>query len=380
MMNTPVLPGATIGILGSGQLGRMLALAARRMGYRVHVYSPEADSPTGQIADREVVATYDELDAVRDFARGVDVVTYEFENVPAETAAAIVDFVPVRPDSLALEVSQNRIREKAFCVANGLPVTKHAPVTSQRDLKAALEITGLPAILKTAASGYDGKGQVRLEQGTDALPAWQALGEVDAMLEAEVDFAGEVSVVCARSVAGEFAHFGLLANDHTNHILDVSVAPAPVAARTAETAIAIARTFVDRLDYVGVLCVEFFMTADGELLVNEIAPRPHNSGHLTIEACVTSQFEQQLRAVCGLGLGDTSFVRPAAMANILGDLWLDGDPEWAALDGYPDVRLHLYGKADARPGRKMGHLTCLAADGQTAASRVRAARLALSRV
>ncbi len=379
MKDTPILPGATIGILGSGQLGRMLALAARRMGYRVHVYSPETNSPTGQIADREVAAAYDDLDAVRDFARRVDVVTYEFENVPAATAAAIAELVPVRPHSLALDVSQNRIREKAFCVDNRLPVTRHAPVTSESDLETALAITGLPAILKTAASGYDGKGQVRLERAGEALPAWKELGGVDAMLEAEVDFAGEVSVVCARTVAGEFAHYGLLANDHANHILDVSVAPAPVATGVAQTAIDIARTIVDQLGYVGVLCVEFFLTTDNQLLVNEIAPRPHNSGHLTIEACVTSQFEQQLRAVCGLGLGDTSFVRPAAMANVLGDVWLGGEPNWAALDGYPDVKLHLYGKAEARPGRKMGHLTCLAEDGQTAASRVRAARQSLRR-
>lgn len=377
MTDTPLLPGATIGVLGSGQLGRMLALAARRMGYRIHVYSPEANSPTGQIADREVAAAYDDLDAVRDFARGVDVVTYEFENVPAATAAAIAEFVPVRPDSLALEVSQNRIREKAFCVAHGLPVTRHAPVRSESDLHAAVETIGLPAILKTAASGYDGKGQVRLVQEAEALPAWRALGEVDAILEAEVDFAAEVSVVCARSIAGQFAHYGLMANDHANHILDVSVAPAPAGRETVEVAVNIARTMAERLEYVGVLCVEFFMTTAGDVLVNEIAPRPHNSGHLTIEACVTGQFEQQLRAVCGLGLGDTSFVRPAAMANLLGDLWQDGEPRWAALDAFPEVKLHLYGKMEARPGRKMGHLTCLAADGVTAAARVRAARRSL---
>lgn len=379
IQNTPLLPGATIGILGSGQLGRMLALAARRMGYRVHVYSPEAGSPTGQIADREVAAAYNDLAAVRDFARGVDVVTYEFENVPAATAAAIAESVPVRPDSLALEVSQNRIREKAFCVANGVPVTRHAPIRSENDLMAAVETIGLPAILKTAASGYDGKGQVRLAEAVEALPAWRALGEVDAILEAEVDFAREVSVVCARSVVGEFAHYGLLANDHANHILDVSMAPAPAGPETAQAAVDIARKMSDRLSYVGVLCIEFFVTAGGEVLVNEIAPRPHNSGHLTIEACMTSQFEQQLRAVCGLGLGDTGYVRPAAMANLLGDLWQDGEPDWAALDAFPDVKLHLYGKAEARPGRKMGHLTCLAADGETAAARVRAARQSLRR-
>lgn len=379
MMNTPLLPGATIGILGSGQLGRMLALEARRMGYRVHVFSPEADSPTGQIADREVVAPYDDLDAVRGFARGVNVVTYEFENVPAATAATIAEQVPVRPDSRALQVSQNRIREKAFCVANGLPVTRHMPVTSEGDLTAALESVGLPAILKTAASGYDGKGQIRLADHDAALTAWEAMGRVDALLEAEVEFMMEVSVVCARSVHGEFAHYGLVANDHADHILDLSIAPAPVEPEVAATAAEIARTMAEQLDYVGVLCVEFFLTDDGRLLVNEFAPRPHNSGHLTIEACVTSQFEQQLRAVCGLALGETRAVQAAAMANLLGDLWGNSAPDWTALDQFPDVKLHLYGKKEARPGRKMGHLTCLADSGEIAAARVLSARESLRR-
>lgn len=379
MMNTPLLPGATIGILGSGQLGRMLALEARRMGYRVHVFSPEADSPTGQIADREVVAPYDDLDAVRGFARGVDVVTYEFENVPAATAATIAEQVPVRPDSRALQVSQNRIREKAFCVANGLPVTRHMPVASEGDLTAALESVGLPAILKTAASGYDGKGQIRLADRDAALTAWDAIGRVDALLEAEVEFMMEVSVVCARSVHGEFAHYGLVANDHADHILDLSIAPAPVLPEVAATAAEIARTMAEQLDYVGVLCVEFFLTDDGRLLVNEFAPRPHNSGHLTIEACVTSQFEQQLRAVCGLALGETRAVQAAAMANLLGDLWGNSAPDWTVLDQFPDVKLHLYGKKEARPGRKMGHLTCLADSGEIAAARVLSARESLRR-
>lgn len=379
MMNTPLLPGATIGILGSGQLGRMLALEARRMGYRVHVFSPEADSPTGQIADREVVAPYDDLDAVRGFARGVDVVTYEFENVPAATAATIAEQVPVRPDSRALQVSQNRIREKAFCVANGLPVTRHMPVASEGDLTAALESVGLPAILKTAASGYDGKGQIRLADRDAALTAWEAIGRVDALLEAEVEFMMEVSVVCARSVHGEFAHYGLVANDHADHILDLSIAPAPVLPEVAATAAEIARTMAEQLDYVGVLCVEFFLTDDGRLLVNEFAPRPHNSGHLTIEACVTSQFEQQLRAVCGLALGETRAVQAAAMANLLGDLWGNSAPDWTVLDQFPDVKLHLYGKKEARPGRKMGHLTCLADSGEIAAARVLSARESLRR-
>jgi 5-(carboxyamino)imidazole ribonucleotide synthase len=369
-----ILPGSTIGILGSGQLGRMLAVAARQMGYRVHVLSPGRDTPTGQVADVEVVAAYEDLEAVRRFAQAVDVVTYEFENVPADTAVTCTQYAPLRPGAHVLRVAQNRLREKQFMQDNDLPVTAFAEVNSLADLEAGLAAVGCPSVLKTAVSGYDGKGQVKIDQPGEAAEAWAMMGERTAVLEAWVAFEREVSVVAARGLDGAFAHYGLIANEHRNHILDVSVAPADVATTIADKAIELARRLMEALDVVGVLCVEFFLTATGDLLINEIAPRPHNSGHLTIEGCVTSQFEQQLRAVCGLPLGDTSTIRPVAMANLLGDLWGNGEPDWTAVLQDARVKLHLYGKKEARPGRKMGHLTALGENVQEAEKRVREAR------
>lgn len=372
----PILPGSTIGILGSGQLGRMLALEARRLGYRVQVFSPERDTPAGQVADREHVADYADLDAVRAFARAVDVVTFEFENVPAETAQAAAECATLRPGALALHVAQNRQREKDFLRAAGLPVPRYRPVTALADLAPGLDHVGVPAVLKTAASGYDGKGQVKIERREDAGAAWDAIGQQPAVLEAWVPFEREVSVVAARGLDGSFVHYGVVENTHANHILDVSVAPAPVPLPVMAGAIEMARTILDKLEVVGVLCVEFFLAEGGQLLVNEIAPRPHNSGHFTLDACATSQFEQQLRAVCGLPLGSTAQPRTAAMANLLGDLWTNGEPDWAAALAVPGLRLHLYGKREARPGRKMGHLTAV---GDNAVQRVEAGRALLQR-
>ncbi|MCB8982554.1 MAG: 5-(carboxyamino)imidazole ribonucleotide synthase [Ardenticatenaceae bacterium] len=391
MKTPPLLPPASIGILGSGQLGRMLAIAARQMGYRVHVFSPDRHSPTGQIADQEFTAPYDDLDAVRQFARSVDVVTYEFENVPAATAVTCAQFAPLHPGPQALHVAQNRLREKEFMVKHALPVAPFVAVGSLASLLVGLEEIGVPAILKTATSGYDGKGQALIQPPTtnlqsQATAAWDAIDHQSAILEAFVDFEREVSVVAARGADGSFAHFGVIANDHANHILDVSTAPANVPPKVAKEAVAMAQAVLEALDVVGVLCVEFFLTGNGRLLINEIAPRPHNSGHLTIEACATSQFEQQLRAICGLPLGDTTYLKPAAMANLLGDLWFQHDnpkseitnhqsPNWTAvLAHHPAVKLHLYGKQTARPGRKMGHITALAATGEEAANIVRKAR------
>jgi len=350
------------------------------MGYRVHTFSPDDDTPTGQVADREVQGAYDDLDAVRAFARGVDVVTFEFENVSSAAAEAAAEQAPVRPGGTVLHTTQNRLREKAFLAGAGVPVAPFAAVRSAPELRQALARLGTPAVLKTAGWGYDGKGQVKINIEDEADAAWSALQTEEAVLEAFVDFAMEVSVVAARGIDGSFAHFGLIANDHSRHILDVSVAPAPVDAATVRAAVEIARGILDGLGVVGVLCVEMFLTRDGRRLVNELAPRPHNSGHLTFDACITSQFEQQLRAICGLPLGATDLLRPAAMANLLGDLWRNGEPDWAAACRFPDVKLHLYGKATARPGRKMGHLTALAGagDGPDAArKRVLAARQAL---
>ncbi len=372
-----ILPGSTIGVLGGGQLGRMFAMSARRLGYRVHTFAPEHDTPTGQIADVEVVASYDDLDRIREFARAVDVVTFEFENVPAEAAAAAEEEALVRPSRRALEVAQHRVREKSFLRDLGIPVTPFAAVRSEHDLAAGLRVIGRPAVLKTAALGYDGKGQVRIGPDTNPSEAWGALGGSEAILEGFVDLDCEISVVAARAVDGSIEAFPAIENVHRHSILDLSVAPASVPTGVASAAAAIARAVLEGLEYVGVLCVEFFVARDGRLLVNELAPRPHNSGHLTSDACRTSQFEQQLRAVCGFRLGSPELLQPAAMVNLLGDLWVKGEPRWAQALALPDVKLHLYGKAVPRPGRKMGHLTVLASTPSEARGRALEARLAL---
>jgi 5-(carboxyamino)imidazole ribonucleotide synthase len=370
----PILPGSTVGVLGSGQLGRMLAIAARRMGYYIHVLSPTEDTPAGEIADAEIKADYEDLDAIRAFAKGVDVVTFEFENVSTAAADAAAEIVPVRPSGAALHITQQRAREKAFLRLHGFPTTPCASVASIDELAVALGQIGTPAVLKTAAFGYDGKGQHRLSSIEDAEHVWSLIGHQEAVVERYVEFEKELSVVAARGIDGAFAHFPVIENTHRNHILDMSVSPARVEPQVANEAVQITRAIMEELSYVGVLCVEFFLTNDGKLLVNEVAPRPHNSGHLTFDACITSQFEQQLRAVCGLPLGDPTQMRPAAMVNLLGELWLDGEPDWAGALAIPDVKLHLYGKRKPRVGRKMGHITALAGTVETAIEKARAAR------
>lgn len=374
----PILPGATLGVLGSGQLGRMFTIAARRLGYRVHVLSPDTDTPTGQVADVEITASYDDLDAVADFARNVSVVTFEFENVPAATTAAAERFAPVRPAGSVLHMAQNRLREKTALRQAGLPTTPFAAVESDEQLQAAIARLGTPAILKTASWGYDGKGQVRIERPDQAAAAWQQLQRQSAIYEQCIDFDCELSVVAARGLGGEIALYGPIGNAHQRHILDVSVVPAPLPEAASRDALEIARSVMQQFDVVGVLCVEFFLDRQQRLMINELAPRPHNSGHLTIDAHVTCQFEQQVRAACGLPLGSPALHRPAAMANLLGDLWSDGEPDWPAALSHPGVKLHLYGKREARPGRKMGHLTVLADTAEDAERRVRAARAALA--
>lgn len=375
-----IAPGSTIGVLGGGQLGRMFAMAARRLGYRVHTLAPEDDTPTGQIADAEVVAAYDDVDRVREFARNVHVVTFEFENVPAASAAAAESVAIVRPNGRALEVAQHRIREKSFLRSRGLPVAPYAEVRNEADLLEGIARVGRPAVLKTAAFGYDGKGQVAIREGDYAASAWAAIGRQEAVIEAFVDLDCEISVIGARAVNGSAAFFPPFDNTHRHHILDVTVSPAAVPTAVSKQALEITREVLEGLDYVGVLCIEFFVTRDGRLLVNEIAPRPHNSGHLTIEACRTSQFEQQVRAICGCPLGTTDLLQPAAMVNLLGDLWSAGEPDWAAALAVSDAKLHLYGKSLPRPGRKMGHITVLAPTGEEARARAIAARDALRRV
>ncbi len=385
-MSRAILPGATVGVLGSGQLGRMFAIAARRMGYRVHTFSPDEDTPTGQVADREVQASYDDLDAVRAFAGQVDVVTFEFENVAAAAAEAAAAYAPVRPAGAVLHTTQNRLREKSFLSRAGIPVAPYAEVRTLAELEEALARLGTPSILKTAGWGYDGKGQARIDEPKDAPGAWEAVGRQEAVLEAFVDFEREISVVAARGLDGSFGHHGAIENRHERHILDLSVAPAGIAPALEREAVEIARSVLEGLDVVGVLCVEMFVTRAGALLVNELAPRPHNSGHLTFDAALTSQFEQQLRAVCGLPLGAPELLRPAAMANLLGDLWERAgpagieraEPDWEAALRIPEVKLHLYGKAQPRAGRKMGHLTALAATPEAARETALTARAALT--
>ncbi len=369
-----ILPGATLGVLGSGQLGRMFAISARRMGYRVHTFSPDTDSPTGQVADVEVTASYDDLDAVADFAKQVSVVTFEFENVPSATAEAAARFAPVRPAGNVLHVTQQRLREKGTLRQLGFPTTPFRAVRSLPELESALRELGAPAVLKTAGWGYDGKGQTKINSLSEAASAWSLLATDEAILEGFVNYRLELSVIAARGPDGSFAAFPVFENSHSNHILDVTVCPARVSPKVAIEAERIARGVLESLDVVGVLCVEMFLTHDDQLLINELAPRPHNSGHLTFDANVTSQFEQQVRAICGLPLGSTELLRPAAMINLLGDVWSNGEPRWTEALALPDVKLHLYGKMSARPGRKMGHLTAMTNSADEAERLVREAK------
>ena len=373
-----VRPGAALGLLGGGQLGRMFTLAARNLGYRVHALDPGHDCPAGQVADLELRAAYNDVYAAQVLARGVDVVTVEFENIPAETLAAVEALRPMRPGARVLHTVQHRLREKSFLAEQGFPVTPFREITTAESLRQAALDLGFPCVLKTASFGYDGKGQRKLAGPADLGPAFEGLGGQAGILEAWVPFELECSVICARSSGGESCTWPVAENAHRNHILDTTVFPARIPDGVAARARAMALDIAAALGVVGMLTVEFFLKPGGELLVNELAPRPHNSGHATIDACTTSQFEQQVRAVCGLPLGDTALLRPAAMANLLGDLWpAGGAPVWERLLAFRDVKLHLYGKTEARPGRKMGHLTALADTPEAALAQVLAAREAL---
>jgi 5-(carboxyamino)imidazole ribonucleotide synthase len=334
-------------------------MAAHQMGYRVHTFSPDADSPAGQIADKEWIAPYTDVEALTAFAREIDVATMEFENVPSTSVNVIASHVAVRPSGAVLHVAQNRLREKTFLKQHGFPVAPFAPVRSAEMLRSALAAIGAPAILKTAGFGYDGKGQRKIGSIDEADAAWSQFQGSEAVLEGFVNFKCEASVVAARGVDGSFVHFGLFENVHKNHILDVTLAPARLSVAVQKRAIALTQKIFQALNVVGLMCVEFFITKKGEPIVNELAPRTHNSGHLTLDAFETSQFEQQVRAVCGLPFGSTRQLRPAAMVNLLGDAWERGEPKWENALKDPGVKLHLYGKSEPRPGRKMGHLTAL---------------------
>ena len=371
------LPGAKLGIMGGGQLGRMLGIAARKLGYGVHIFSPERGSPAGGIADVEVAADYGDVEAAERFASGVDVVTFEFENIPVEFLERVGRHCVVRPSPRVLHVCQHRLREKRFLRQAGLPLPRFEEVASESDLRGAVERLGRPSVLKTAAFGYDGKGQVKIEAGTDLSGVWKGFGGQLAVLEEWVPYEKEVSVLVARGVDGRTECFPVCENEHRRHILDVTVVPARIGPEVAREAVRVAEEVAEALGLVGLLGVEMFL-AGGRILINELAPRPHNSGHFSFDGCVTSQFEQQVRAVCGLPLGSTAVWQPVAMANLLGDLWAGGEPDWAAALGFPGVKLHLYGKGGARPGRKMGHLLAFGGGVEEARSRVLEARAALA--
>lgn len=367
--------GRTLGILGGGQLGRMSALAAKNLGIEVAVLDPAKAPPAAGVADHHAQVAFDDLEGVRAFARRVDVITAEFENVPAQSLAVAAEHVPVRPGPRVFEVAQDRLAEKTFARENGIPVGAFHEVSRVDDLEAALATTRQPAILKTATLGYDGKGQRRIDRSEEAIEAFIALGERRCILEAFVPFVAELSVVVARGVDGAMAVQGPMRNVHVRHILDVTTFPADLPASVEEEAASIARRTAEALDLIGVLCIELFLTADAKLLFNEIAPRPHNSGHWTQNGAQCSQFDQHVRAVMGLPLGDGRLLAGgAAMANLLGDLWSEGAPDFAAALEDPLVSLHLYGKAQARPGRKMGHLNAIGDDVADARRRVLAAR------
>lgn len=334
----------------------MFTLEAKRMGYYVHTFSPDKNSPTGQVADEEFIASYDDVDAAKKFAENVDVVTFEFENISSKVVEAIEERIPVHPSSKVLHITQHRLREKTFLKENGFPVTPFYRISTVDDIDKAIAEIGTPSIVKTAGFGYDGKGQAKITSKEDLQKAFAAFNGQEAILEAFVNFEREISVVAARSANGDFAHFGTVWNIHTNHILDTTYAPAPIPDSLRNEAVELARGIMESLGCIGILCIEMFVTTDGKLIVNELAPRPHNSGHWTIDACITNQFEQQVRAVCGLPLGSTKQHSPAAMVNILGDIWNGGEPDWNELLKDPNAKLHLYGKAEARKGRKMGHV------------------------
>lgn len=359
--NTPILPPAMLGMLGGGQLGRFFVIAAHEMGYKVTVLDPDKNSPAGRIADVHLCAAYDDVKALQQLTKTCMAVTTEFENVPSATMDYLAKTCIVRPSAQAVAIAQNRVLEKNFIREAGLPVAPFVVVRSAEDIPAE----GVyPGILKVARFGYDGKGQVRVANADEAKVAFGKLGREVCVLEQMLNLDYEVSVILGRDAQGNIAAFPTAENSHLNGILDISIAPARSPTALHEEAHQLAMHVAEQLDYVGVLGVEFFVS-DGKLLVNEIAPRPHNSGHYTIDACVTNQFEQQVRILTGLPLGDTRMHSYAVMVNILGDVWGQGEPAWEKILAYPDLKLHLYGKHEARPGRKMGHFTVLGKDVET---------------
>jgi len=368
-----VAPGGWLGLLGGGQLGRMFTMAAQSMGYRVAVLDPGADSPAGSVADRHIQADYLDEAALATLAELCGGVTTEFENVPAKSLEFLAQRTRVSPRAEAVAIAQDRRREKAFVRSCGIDTAPYVDVERAEDISRAPDAL-LPGILKVARLGYDGKGQARVATRDEAAAAFKAFGGIPCVLEAMLPLAREISVVVARRGAGDIAHFPVAENEHAHGILDTSIVPARVSRGLAEQACDAAEKIAENLDYVGVLCVEFFVLKGERLLVNEIAPRPHNSGHYSIDACVTSQFEQQARILAGLPLGATTLHCPVVMVNLLGDVWKDGPPDWTRVLRHGEAKLHLYGKREARAGRKMGHYTVLAAHVETALETARAIR------
>lgn len=371
-MNSQILPGATLGMLGGGQLGRMFTVAAQTMGYKVVVLDPDTSSPAGIIADKHICAAYDDENALSEMAQMCAAVTTEFENIPAQTLAFLEQQTTVRPSSKALAQTQNRNVEKQFIASLGIATAPFLPIHRREDIAGAEAAIQFPAILKVATFGYDGKGQVPCQNIEEVYTAFESLGEKECVLEQRIKLDREVSVVLARSETGSITNFPVAENEHVNGILHATTVPASVSAGQAQKAIQMANEIARGLGYIGTMAVEFFVSTDGDIIANEIAPRPHNSGHYTLDACQTSQFEQQVRMLCGLPAGNCDLVSPVVMINILGDVWGNSQPNWDTLLAEPNVKLHLYGKKEARPGRKMGHFNVLAADTQSATNQAHA--------
>jgi 5-(carboxyamino)imidazole ribonucleotide synthase len=372
-----IMPPAMLGILGGGQLGRYFVIAARTMGYRTTVLEPDPNSPAGKLADVHIVAAYDDPAALDQLAATCAVVTTEFENAPAAAMERLAVQIPVHPSASAIAITQDRVAEKQFLVDIGVEVAPYMLVDSDDDIDDASDFT-FPAILKTARLGYDGKGQVRCPSYADLAPAWQELGRVPCVLEQRMNLTRELSVVLARSADGSTACYPVAQNQHVHGVLDVSYCPANLPGTGHADAAELCTYIAEELGFVGVMAVEMFVVGT-DVLVNELAPRPHNSGHYTLDACICSQFEQQVRAICGLALGDTKLVVPGvAMVNLLGDLWADGEPNWAKALQHTAAHLHLYGKAEPRPGRKMGHLTVTTGTAMGATSLARRIRKQLT--
>lgn len=364
----PVMPGAMLGVLGGGQLGRMFVQAAQQMGYQVTVLDPDRNSPAGRVADAFICANYDNQEALEKLGQQCAAVTTEFENIPANSLRKLAKTCTVSPDAYSVSVAQNRIAEKQFLGINGFTVAPFAVIQQLDDFADQDAADLLPGILKVSQFGYDGKGQVKVTNAAEFPVAYAQLNYAVCVLEKFMPLKCEISVVVARGGDGKVAMFPVSENQHVNGILDVSIVPARISPLLAGKAQALAGQVAKSLNYQGVLCVEFFVLHDDTLLINEIAPRPHNSGHYSIDACVTSQFEQQVRTLCDLPLGSTALLSPAVMINLLGDVWRNGDPDWNIVLQHPSAKLHLYGKAEARPGRKMGHFTVLSGDIETALS------------